>query len=73
MTSKQQLAAYDREYFDHMDAMIEAREDEIWAEMQAEQRAKRCCTERDGWMCLLDKHDDERHRFTSASQNYVFT
>ena len=58
-----ELSAWDNEYFDYMDAKIDAYLDEQWRESQAEQRAKRCMSERGGWTCLSDKHDDERHVF----------
>jgi hypothetical protein len=65
--SKAQMSAWDEEYFDHMDEMIQEREDQIWEEMQAEERAKRCMTERDGWTCTELKHDDERHIFRNEN------
>jgi hypothetical protein len=63
MTRDAQLAAWDDEYFDHLDSQIDAYLDRQWEESQAEQRAKRCMTERSGWWCSELKHDGERHVF----------
>ena len=61
--SKSQLVAWDEEYFDHMDSVIDAYLDGQWEESQAEQRALRCMIERDGWWCTVLKHEGERHVF----------
>jgi hypothetical protein len=62
------MSAWDNEYFDYIGALIEADCERRWQEAQLEQMALRCMTERDGWVCELLKHDDERHVFVRGRQ-----
>jgi hypothetical protein len=66
--SKSQLAAWDEEYFDHLDSLMFALLDRQWEETKAGQRALRCMTERDGWWCTAMKHEGERHVFRRENQ-----
>lgn len=71
--SPRQMTAWDNEYFDYLDAQIDAQLEAQWNETQDEQRASLCRFERDGWICGRLIHDDQRHVFvnTGVSLNGV--
>ena len=66
--SKAQMSAWDREYFDHMDSLIDELTERQWLETQAELYAARCLTERDGFICMALQHGGDRHLFVKAGR-----
>ena len=71
--SKAQMSAWDQEYFDHMDALIDELTERQWREGQAEEITKRCMARKGERVCESLKHDDGRHIFKSLrSQQFFF-